>query len=1439
MGESFKSLTIQIAGDTTKLQKSLKLATSVARNTEQELRKIGKGLKMDPTSLSLTGSKLSELSAKAEAVGEKLAYMQRQFDRTGFGADGLKRDADAIKQIYEDTLKANDAYNKCNAQLERLNRKYANLSEANAKAMEGIAFDKEDWKPALLKLQEIGQVTSADIREFKALKKEHHELQAQLDKAKEVEAFHDLEVSLGATRAEMAKLAAETVEVRQRFAELDVAEKHLNDLRENASRTDSMISALAEDEKRLSKALKIDPRDFASAVSKMENLKVQSELAADKLTNLRAQAARLRQQGFGSVEAGKLEGYLAACKDDAIRLEVQFKEADARARMLSEEFETLKAKSGVVTDEMVKVKAELDMAKENAKELRVEWVKCNDALGKLQGEKMLKDIELEAKEAADAMRELEVRTKSAGSAAKMSWSGLITAGRTLTQNITPLLSMFMAKTVDAADTIDSAYRDMRKTVNGTESDFVELRQAAIDFSKTSVVSADTILEIEAMGGQLGIASESLGAFAETVSNLDIATNMDSDEIAEMLGKLQNILGMTTDEFSRFGDALVRLGNNEPALEGDVMNITNRFAGMAKIVGMSGDEMLGWATAATATGQKAEAAGSAMQRFLSNAEGAVNKGGASLKEWAKVAGMSSKEFKESFKNDVSGTLYKFIEGLGKMQSSGKSVNQELKDLGINNVRDKQLIEGLAMQMANATDETNVLRDSLEMSKAAWNGQDWVDGTGKIEKAGDASREAARKSEGFSGAFKRLQNIFTAFSNDIGSTLAPAMQNAADILADLETSFEHLPSFVKQGIVGVTAFGAALGPGLTLIGGMAQGMKSVADFTQKFGDAERRVARIQRAANTLNLASAETEALLNMARDTATKKEKMLMRATLARAAAVNAAKVASGAMVASLVLLAAYAGYKAYERMMNLNKATNDLRNAQKSAASTSEELGKAISNGDSYKDAMGNLDSLSRAYDDLIEKQITMAQGIKDSFSESAAGQDQLAGYFDTIKELAGSTDVDDLGKMRTAIKGINEACGTSYYIDEATGKIREQGTNAEITTKKLGQLVDAQKREMQAEVLQSAVNEVLKQRQQITEELAKAEKGRAEAIERMARADEVGDNDTYFLAAQDAKMYEEKVNGLQESLDACNDSIASYEGQMNLANTATLDSATKLDKYIDSLDVFKASFTNGFGVDQFADDLKGLGIKVNQFKKLQSEDLGYIAERYDGTKQSIVDALREMGAEIDTVDGKKIDPKTFTVKDDGTLKKVKWDFEKFGGLPGIKKDVKFDDKGTAKDVKEDYSSIAKKPDIEKDVKFNAVGLGIIEEAVNRLKNTTVKVKASVSKHASGGLIPMHAAGGALQAGIYTRATMTDVGIVGEDGAEAWLPGPGGSGVLAPLTNRRYVKPFAQAVAAEMKPGGGSVQNVSVVLDYKAGSDANAIARDIALALKSRLRMEG
>lgn len=117
-------------------------------------------------------------------------------------------------------------------------------------------------------------------------------------------------------------------------------------------------------------------------------------------------------------------------------------------------------------------------------------------------------------------------------------------------------------------------------------------------------------------------------------------------------------------------------------------------------------------------------------------------------------------------------------------------------------------------------------------------------------------------------------------------------------------------------------------------------------------------------------------------------------------------------------------------------------------------------------------------------------------------------------------------------------------------------------------------------------------------------------------------------------------------------------------------------------------------------------------------------------------------------------------------------------------------------------------------------------------KSTTVRVNVAAgsvklphfsmsgSFNAQTGSVPTVGVSWFKEGAIFTKPVFG----MGEAGAEVSMPLYG-----------RYMRPFASALAGEMDSGGGTVNNVNVVLDYSASDDANDITRGIARAF----RLEG
>lgn len=216
-------------------------------------------------------------------------------------------------------------------------------------------------------------------------------------------------------------------------------------------------------------------------------------------------------------------------------------------------------------------------------------------------------------------------------------------------------------------------------------------------------------ELAAAGGQLGIETENILEFTETMAQLETATNLSGEEGAQTVARLMNVTGESQNNIDRLGSSIVDLGNNFATTESEIANMALNLGATSSIVGFSTQDTLAYATALSSMGVEAAAGGSAVSRIIMDIQSAVSAGGESLDKFAATSGKTSKEFADQWKSDASGAFYDLLEGL----SRSEDIIGELSNLGFANIRDIQALQRLASDTG-----LDLLAEALERSNTAW-------------------------------------------------------------------------------------------------------------------------------------------------------------------------------------------------------------------------------------------------------------------------------------------------------------------------------------------------------------------------------------------------------------------------------------------------------------------------------------------------------------------------------------------------------------------------------------------------------------------------------------------------------------------------------------------------------------------------------------------------
>lgn len=357
---------------------------------------------------------------------------------------------------------------------------------------------------------------------------------------------------------------------------------------------------------------------------------------------------------------------------------------------------------------------------------------------------------------------------------------------------------------------------VKKTVDGTPEQLEAVRQGIIDLTTVGINGRNPIpqttkelTELAAAGGQLGIKTENIVDFTEVMAQLGTATNLSGEAGAATLARLMNVTNTSQDKVRNLGSTIVDLGNNFATTEAEIADMSLSMGATGVTVGMSTQDVLGYATALSSMGIEAEAGGSALQRIWMDIQNAVSSGGEDLAAFAKTSGKSAKEFKKQWQQDATGAFNDFLQGLNKSSDKVGMLNE----LGFNNVRDQKALLALAGEKG-----FGILTEAIERANKAWDENTAL------------QNEFNAKSETTASKLQITKNNIVEAARGIGETMLPTIKDLSTGAAEFAQKLAGLDEgaqqkIVKTGLAIISAGAAAKG--------LAGSFKTVGAITEGFG------------------------------------------------------------------------------------------------------------------------------------------------------------------------------------------------------------------------------------------------------------------------------------------------------------------------------------------------------------------------------------------------------------------------------------------------------------------------------------------------------------------------------------------------------------------------------------------------------------------------------
>lgn len=369
---------------------------------------------------------------------------------------------------------------------------------------------------------------------------------------------------------------------------------------------------------------------------------------------------------------------------------------------------------------------------------------------------------------------------------------------------------------------ENNFANVRKTVDGTDEQLNKIKQDIIDMTTVGINGHSAIpqttaelTELAAAGGQLGIQTENISSFTETMAMMGSATNLAGEEGAKTLARFMNVANVSQGEVQNLGSSIVDLGNHFATTEAEIAAMAQRMGATGTAVGISAQDILAYSTALSSLGVEAEAGGSSISRIWMDIQTQVSTGGELLGEFAKVSGKTTKEFAEGWKNDASGTFKDFVDGLSK----SKDLVGTLKNLGFDNIRDLQALQKLAGPQG-----IQLLNDALQRSNNAWS-----ENTALVN-------EFENKAGTTASQIQVMKNNLVEAGRSLGETFLPSINNGVTDIKNFAQGISKMSDGQKQALITTGKWVIGLGAAGKATSGVLKGIGNTADALSKIKKAQ---------------------------------------------------------------------------------------------------------------------------------------------------------------------------------------------------------------------------------------------------------------------------------------------------------------------------------------------------------------------------------------------------------------------------------------------------------------------------------------------------------------------------------------------------------------------------------------------------------------------------
>jgi Phage-related minor tail protein len=274
-----------------------------------------------------------------------------------------------------------------------------------------------------------------------------------------------------------------------------------------------------------------------------------------------------------------------------------------------------------------------------------------------------------------------------------------------------ITSGFSNATKRAAELSDQT-ASMQKAISASEQDVQGIVKGLHGIDTRT--SSKELKEIVIAAGQMGIAKEDVVGFTKAMDTLTVSLKDEftggGDEITKTFVPLRNIFtDIKTQKIDQdllhIGNAINVLGQSGLATGPVIADITARIGASAAIYGVTAGQTLGLAASYQELAISSERGSTATVKIM-------QKIASTPAEFAKIAGMGTKEFTQLVNTDMASAFVKVAEGFAKSKGKATEFAEKLSDANISSAAISEVLAKVGQNASLVHDKMNLATTSLK-------------------------------------------------------------------------------------------------------------------------------------------------------------------------------------------------------------------------------------------------------------------------------------------------------------------------------------------------------------------------------------------------------------------------------------------------------------------------------------------------------------------------------------------------------------------------------------------------------------------------------------------------------------------------------------------------------------------------------------------------------